>query len=48
MTQEQVAKMIEDAVAEATAPLKERIEKLERKVEILKTDINILKQGGNL
>lgn len=48
MNKEEVLKLIEQAVKDATAPLIKRIEELERQQEIDATDIKILKQGGNI
>ena len=48
MNKEEVLKLIEQAVKDATAPLIKRIEELERQQEIDATAIKILKQGGKL
>ena len=48
MNKEEVLKLIEQAVKDATTPLIKRIEELERQQEIDATDIKILKQGGNI
>lgn len=44
MTQQEVEALIKQLLV----PIEERFEKLEREVELLATEIKILKEGGNI